>query len=277
MKRKLITTADSHEEYLSKDGYESASTIKLAVQSDQDYLWFKKARPSTKSQAFGTALHMNLLEPDRFDKYYWCLRNEDKVDRDATWVVKANKDKKVELIAQNQGKECLEQEDWDAIQIVSERVIFDDRFTKFVAQSTKEQSFYVEDFFAGISTKCRPDSYMPTIEVDIKTTKAADPKGFWYEFIKYKYHIQRALAVDMMRLFGIDIEQSCILAVSNEAPYNHEFYRVPQHLLDTGRELCQEGLRRIARIRDGQIYTGFIAPEHEVDQNGMIVLENKWK
>jgi hypothetical protein len=48
-------------------------------------------------------------------------------------------------------------------------------------------------------------------------------------------------------------------------------------LLDTGRELYQEGLRRIARIMEGQIYTGFIAPEHEVDQNGMIVLENKWK
>ena len=300
MKRKLITTADSHEEYLSKVGYESASTIKLAMQSDQDYIWFKKARPSTKSQSFGTALHMNLLEPDRFDQHYWCLRNEDKADRDATWVVKANKDKKgqtkdepggnnddpktvkcprcwTELrvppgsqgASENQGKECLEQDDWDAIQIVSERVIFDDRFTRFVAQSTKEQSFYVEDFFAGISTKCRPDSYMPTIEVDIKTTKAADPKGFWYEFLKYKYHIQRALAVDMMRLFGVDIEQSCILAVSNEAPYNHEFYRVPEHLLETGREMYQEGLRRID--------TGFIAPEHEVDQNGMIVLENKWK
>jgi hypothetical protein len=114
---------------------------------------------------------------------------------------------------------------------------------------------------------------MPTIEVDIKTTKAADPKGFWYEFLKYKYHIQRALAVDMMRLFGIDIEQSCILAVSNEAPYNHEFYRVPQHLLDAGREMYQEGLHRISRIRDGKVYTGFVSPDQEVDQNGMIVLK----
>ena len=278
MKRKLITTADSHEEYLSKTDYESASTIKLAVQSDQDYIWFKKASyPSTKSQAFGTALHMSILEPERFNSTYWCLKESDKVEPNATWITKANKDKKVELVAKNPGKECLDQDDWDAIQVVSERIIFDDRFIKFMSQSTKEQSFYVENFYSGLDVKCRPDSYMPTIEVDIKTTKAADPVGFWYEFIKYKYHIQRALAVDIMKLFGIKIEQSCILAVSSSPPYNHEFYRVPDHLIEAGRELYREGLMRIARIKSGDVNVGYISTDIQVDENGMIVLQNKTK
>jgi hypothetical protein len=279
MKKNQITRIqDSHEEYLSKTHYESASTIKLAIESDNDYVWFKKAnKGNTKAQSFGTALHMALLEPEKFDNTYWCLSDSDKEDPSSSWVVKVNKDKKVALVELHAGKLLLEEDEWSAIQIVGERLIYDNRFTDFVAPAYKEVSFYDDNFFEGIAVKCRPDAYFGVMDVDIKSTKAADPKGFWYEFLKYKYHIQRAVAVDIMHKYGIPIEASCILAVSNTPPFNHEFYRVPDHLIESGRELYQLGLQNIKRIKAGEIYNGYQIPGQQMDENGMIILENKWK
>ena len=123
MKNNQITRIqDSHEEYLSKTHYESASTIKLAIESDNDYVWFKKAQKvPTRAQGFGTALHMAILEPDKFEATYWCLSDSEKEDPNSSWVVKVNKDKKVALVELNSGKLLLEEDEWNAIQISRKR------------------------------------------------------------------------------------------------------------------------------------------------------------
>jgi hypothetical protein len=37
------------------------------------------------------------------------------------------------------------------------------------------------------------------------------------------------------------------------------------------------GLQNIKRIKAGEIYNGYQIPGQQMDENGMIILENKWK
>lgn len=247
---------DSHLEYLKNKDYVGSSTIKSAHKSDLDYLWgIDNYSEPTSSQSFGTALHMAVLEPDLFGNNYFTIDDDEKPIPDATWAKAENKAYKDRIIEENAGKEFLAKQELKACNTVSERLSRDFRSHINLEPATKESSFYADDFYGDedgiVSVKVRPDFFKPNLLGDVKTTKAPDPTGFYYEFYKYKYDLQMALYRDVLRAYGHSIDKVVILAVGNNAPYMHEWYTIPEDVLEKGKEKYLYGLSRIVQIRNG--------------------------
>lgn len=272
---------DTTAEYLAQTKYEGSTYIKNAISSDQEYLWFKKAaNKSSDSQEFGTFIHMAILEPELFHQTYFVFDDsaivEKLIDGGAknARATKEYKEWVADQMADNAGRIALPQSDFDAGCIVQDRLSRDSRYKEFIVPSTKETSIYVERFYESVSVKIRPDSFFSSLECDVKTTKAVDPKGFFYEVLKYKYHLQRALYRDVGNAAGLGLDKSVILAISNKAPFEHEFYFIPENLIEEGRGMYQAGLANIARIRTGEVYDGY-AHNYITDEHGFIILGDK--
>lgn len=72
--------------------------------------------------------------------------------------------------------------------------------------------------------------------VDLKTTRNASPLGFGKECWNYRYDAQAALYVDGYRaVTGKDVAY-IIVAVESEQPHVVQVYRIPDHVLEVGRE-----------------------------------------
>lgn len=269
------------EQYLSFKEFEGSSSIKNAVESDQDYIWFRKrSGESTDAQEWGTAMHMAILEPELFDATYYVFDDSQKVKElidNGAKTARATKEYKewyAEQVALNGDRIILEKDTFDACQIVRERLQRDSRYHEWVAPAQKEMSVYVEDFYNGMNVKIRLDSFIAPKETDIKSTKGISPKNFFYECLKYKYHLQRALYRDVANAAGIELTESAILAISNKPPFQHEFYTIPEELIEEGRGLYRLGLDNIARMRNGNVHDGF-AQNYITDKDGFILLGDK--
>ena len=255
---------DTTEEYLSHTEYEGSTTIKNAIKSDQDYIWFRKSKKSSKSQDFGTSSHMVLLEPELFKETHVVFDDSQKVqellDKGFTNArgSKEYKEWYQKQLGSMKGKMVIEQHNMDAVLVVQKRLNEDRRYHELVVPQEKETSFYVDNFYDGISVKIRPDccsSMLP--EVDVKTTKNVTPSGFKREFFNFGYDIQRALYLDVLREYGYAVPESIILAIGNYPPFQHEFYHIPKEWIDKARERYKYGLQQIKRMREGKLYDGY--------------------
>lgn len=268
---------DTTQEYLD-DSRIGSSKIKLAIESELNYKVFQNAK-STKSQDFGTAAHMAILEPELVPNSYYFLDDAAKVSEIGGGNPRATKLYKewyAEQEAKNAGKQPLPQYEYDGVMRLVESMEKDPRYHDLVLPQDKEVSFYVDDFFAGLSVKCRPDCCHPHLpELDIKTTKDMTPRGFFREVYKYKYHLQRALYRLILREYGYAIPKSIILAIGNSAPYNYEFYTIPDFMMQEGEDMVYQGLLKIKHIEEHGARYGF-AHDHVTDEHGCIVLAD-WR
>jgi hypothetical protein len=247
---------DEHLTYLKQKEYIGSSSIKMAAKSDLEYMWnIDNSAEPTSSQSFGTALHMAVLEPDLFEKYYFTIDDDKKPVPEATWAKAENKAYKEQILLENSGKEYLALGEFKACQTVTSRLRKDFRAHINLEPAIKESSFYADDWYGDadgvLNVKVRPDFFKPDLLGDVKTTKAPDPKGFYWEFFKYGYDVQLALYRDVLRDFGHTIDKVTILAVGNGAPFCHEWYTIPEDILQKGKEKYLYGLSRIVQIKNG--------------------------
>lgn len=255
---------DTTEEYLSHTEYEGSTTIKNAIKSDQDYIWFRKSKKSTDAQDFGTAVHMAILEPELFEKTYFVFDDEaivSKLIANGSKSPRATKEYKEwteQEMQKHSGMTSIGRSDMDSLLVVQKRLQYDSRYNHLILPQEKETSYYVDNFYEGIGVKIRPDCASNGLpEVDIKTTKDVTPIGFKREFFKYGYDIQRALYLDVLREYGYEVPESIILAIGNYPPFQHEFYHIPKEWIDKARERYKYGLQQIKRMREGKLYDGY--------------------
>jgi len=255
---------DTTEEYLSQTDYEGSTTIKNAIKSDQDYIWFRKSKKSTDAQEFGTAVHMAILEPDLFEKTYFVFDDEEIVAKligGGSKSPRATKEYKEWVEAEMQrhsGRVSIGKQEMESFLVVQKRLQQDSRYHQMIVPQEKETSFYVDNFYEGIGVKIRPDCASNGLpEVDIKTTKDVTPIGFKREFFKYGYDIQRALYLDVLTEYGYVVPESIILAIGNQPPFLHEFYHIPKDWIIAAREKYKYGLQQIKRMREGKYYDGY--------------------
>jgi len=271
----IIKINDTHEEYIGKKDYYGSSSIKLANTSELDYLSFSNANRSSSAQDFGTAVHMAILEPHLYEKKYYTLDDSEKVKEIGGGNPRGTKLYKewiAEKALEYDGKTMLDIFEFNGIERIKKNLQQDERYEKYIVEQEHEISFYAENFYEGMNVKIRPDNSLGHLpEVDIKTTKAVDPMGFKREVFKYGYHIQRALYRDVLRAYGYEVPASIILAIANSAPYNYEFYTIPEQWINDAVPVYQAGLDAIKGINNGRARFGF-AHRFITDEYGCVVL-----
>lgn len=101
--------------------------------------------------------------------------------------------------------------------------------------------------------------------VDLKTTLDASPEGFGRQAWRYRYHAQAAFYVDGMRAATGRELPYVIVAIEKEPPHAVVVYRVPEAVLDVGREEYRNALARLAICRSESSWPGYAETELELE------------
>lgn len=214
---------------------------------------------SSPALSMGDALHKAVLEPDefnnRFDDHY-IIGSTD------TWNTKAN----MKAMEQNPGKVLLTQAQFDKV-IHMRDAIYRHHFARRLLGlcDDRELTGICPDKDTGVIRKIRvdgrPSSDQSQFILDIKTSRDLMERAFYYDCLKYGYHLQGAYYIDTDAMIsGRKRQQFIILGVTNKAPYYARVYTLPPVLIETGRALYTHRLAKLAQAAKHGLWDAF---EHE--------------
>lgn len=222
----------------------------------------EKAPKDTDQRKLGRATHLATLEPERFrsDCVVWTE------GRRAGNVWKAFKEANV-------GRELLREKEHDHCLAIQRAVRADATAAKYLAGGRGEVSMFwthkVQAIggLSGYEMKCKGridfEAELPAI-VDLKTTRDASPEGFSREAWNYRYHTQAAYYVDGYEAITSNRLPYIIVAVESAAPYVVQVYRVPDAILDLGREEYRDLLDRLNFCLSNSKWPGYADGELEL-------------
>ena len=175
----------------------SQSTLKKVAASPAKLKWEREHPRYDTPAAFkiGTAVHLALLEPDKFDTSYTSMP---KVDR----RTKEGKAKAEEHERAANGRIVLTEDEMDIVQRIYARSRADKELGVYFEGGSHELSFFAQDEQTGLVLRCRPDQLVTVnglqVVVDLKTTDCATESVFEKDILNYGYLTQAAFYMDTL-------------------------------------------------------------------------------
>lgn len=174
-----------------------------------------------RTQAFGSAVHCMVLEPDRFNKRF-AVRPENqtgttKAGREFAATSRTNN---MTVLSTVEGRWC---------EAVARRAAANKRLEEWMCRRHEVELSLVWER-DGYLCKARPDLLIPGINtlVDLKTTVSASPQGFATQVAKYRYHMQAAWYLDGIERLTGRAWDFWFLAIEKRRPFlvtTHELAR----------------------------------------------------
>lgn len=226
------------------------STLKAMAKSPAHYAHGLVA-PDKDSDAkkAGRAVHLAVFEPDQFRSrvVLW----DGGVRRGKDWDSFRRKHDGCEILTETEFARCL------AIQ----KAVRDNRMAyRYVSEGLGEQTMLwtaPTESGVGIDCKGRIDFDAADAIVDLKTTRDASPDGFGREVWRYSYQVQAAWYSDGYVLATDKKKPYVLVAVESEAPHVVQVYRLPEIVIELGRERYQPWLNRLAECRAESRWPGY--------------------
>lgn len=209
------------------------------------YLAPERIEPEpTPAMLFGTAVHVAVLEPERFEQEY---TQAPTVSR----TTKAGKDAWAEAAAG--GKILLKQDEWQAVEGIR-RSIEDHPAASAVLHSDgqAELSLFSVDPTTGLETKCRID-YLTKSGwlVDLKTTQDASIAGFRRSIANFRYHVQAGhYSTVAENAIGCRMSGFLFVAVEKTPPYAIQVFKCSAHLVSSGQVEAAVNLQTLKHALD---------------------------
>ena len=114
-----------------------------------------------------------------------------------------------------------------------------------------EHSLVWQDEATGLDLRSRADIvsgfHGSVVVVDLKSTRAMNPREFTWDIRKYGYHRQAAFYSRAWRLLGYDVAGFVFIAVSKTLPYSCRVYSLDTDAIDEGDREIDEALRDLAK------------------------------
>lgn len=187
----------------------------------------------TDAMALGTALHVAVFEPDRFNSEYVRMPQFNR-------RTNAGKAEHAAFIAEHPSH--LSDDDYTAV--IEMRDSARDAAGRLLRGGRSELSARWCDPDTGIWCKLRVD-WAPTdipILVDLKSTIDATLHGFPRQVYNFGYHIQGAFYSDGMAQCGVATQAFVIIAVEKQPPYLAAVYELDDTAIAVGRDKYKEAL-----------------------------------
>lgn len=224
-------------------GLVSKSALDLVDRSLGHYkAWLDGAeRPLTDSLVFGSALHVALLEPERFLREYVvapdfgdCRFKENKARRDA-WR------------AANAGRQLLDAADAQAITGIVTNVLAHPTAGAMIRNGMAEATLRWRDEETGLECKARADYYVAHLNAcwDVKTTVDARPDAFARSMAFYRYHVQDAFYRQGFAAIGRPLEHFVFIAVEKTPPYALALYTLRDADVALGDAAARRNMRTL--------------------------------
>lgn len=201
------------------------------------HLKYGQAEP-TPAQAFGTAVHCAILEPEAFEQRYYLGSEARRGSKE--WA---------RLEEQAEGRELLKPADWDACLAMRDSVYAHPAASQLLTLGLAEASAFALDAETGLLVKARPDYARLDIRalVDLKTCPDASPAGFARSAGNFHYGVQAALYLDVVsQAAGVALEYFVFAAVEKTAPFGVGVYTLTAEAIAVSRQAYRRHLRLYA-------------------------------
>lgn len=199
--------------------------------SPAHYKYYVENPPeATPSLMFGTAVHMALLEPERFKNSYIV---SPKIDR------RTKEGKEAYAALMESGKDILSEEDGEKIAAMVNAVMEHPIASKLIS-GEHEVPIEWEDPKTSERCKCRPDIIHENIIVDYKTTISCEDGVFEASTRKYGYQLQAAMYREGLLQTRFDNYGFAFIAQEKTPPYAVRVYMCDEGWIDDGVSIYRE-------------------------------------
>jgi len=234
----------SNEQYHAHPALGSSSIKTVATKSLAH--WKGQVRKDSPAFALGSAVHAELLEPEK----QLLVRGPD------TRRGKAWSEGKAE--ADEQGKIFLTEADFDLAKEMSNACL-DNRMANHLLTNPKmiaEASFFATCPDTGLELKTRPDGIIMDsgIVLDIKTTMDASPRGFDQTTRKFGYDLQAAHYFYVLKLCGVRVENFIFICIEKDKPHVTACYELSEMYLQHAHNRLMDTLRLIQKAEEDDHY-----------------------
>lgn len=242
------------DQYHSSPGVSKSMLDRLA--RSPAHLKYGQAEP-TPAQAFGTAVHCAILEPDAFEQRYYLGSEARRGSKE--WQ---------RLEEQAAGRLILKPAEWDQLQAMRDSVHAHPSARELLRQGQAEVSVFWQDEETTLLCRARPD-YLRLDQdaiIDLKTSTNASVRAFARDGGQYRYFVQDAYYRDgVLKASGLTISTFCFLVVEKDPPYAVGLYELTANAVARGRAVYQQGLRQYAYCQQYDQWHGYSALIEEID------------
>ena len=242
----MISTTMTNAEYHATSAI-SSSDVKLVATKSVAH-W--KARPPyTSSPTFdlGTAVHDMVLEGG-----VNTIRGP--ADR------RGNVWKDNYAAAEVLGQTLLTASDYDLARNMADSVLMHPVGRRMETLTKNEMSIFVRCPLTGLNIKARPDAYYVDdgICYDLKTCTDASPEGFARDAWTYRYAIQAAFYMEVLRLEGLFPRKFVFVCVEKTPPFATAIHVLDPAYLRWGHDQRISALEKIKQAEQtGVVSTGY--------------------
>ena len=257
MSAPVILYDQPHDVYLTDESAVSASGLRDLARTPLHH-WFNNRRPNrvpdppTDAQKLGTAVHMAVLEPERFSATYTIAP---KVDRRR----KAGKAKWNEFVESSAGKEPMKAEEYAKVCGISKAVAAHPVSRKLLTGGKSEVSVYWTDKETGVRCRMRAD-YVPDSQpflVDLKSTHNASFEAFTRTSWNFGYHLTAAFYLDGWKAATGEDRDYAFGVWETDPPHASAWYYACPDMIEAGREEYKRLLRIYAECLKADKWPGY--------------------
>ena len=201
----------------------SFSSLKAYSTSPAHFIAYKQRKQhETPAMRFGTAVHMAVLEPERFKQEYKTLKV-----RRGTAAYKA-------LVEEHPEATWLSVSEAQEISNVADAIAKHPYATTLLQGCTKFEQELTGNLH-GLPFRGFADGVALTYTVDLKTAMKGGPRDFTSDAYRQKYHVQGYIYTKLLsQHVGYDVGEHWIISVEKTAPYVVTCYKLTSEYLDRG-------------------------------------------
>jgi hypothetical protein len=229
------------------------STLKNMNVSPAHYrYWVDRAVPETDAMTIGSAVHVAVLEPDKFPLRFMVW--EGGVRRGKEWEM-------FKVAAGDRG--ILKPDEYQTCLDIRDAVRGHERAGELLVSGISELTIQWTDETTGMACKGRID-YLnaANVLIDLKTTRDAGG-AFLNQAARMLYHVQMAWYRDALRACKRSVAETKFIAVENKPPYDVMVYDIPDAVLKQGRDRYQGWMLKLQECRLADKWPGR-CPDWEV-------------
>lgn len=241
----------AHEYHRRELHVASKSALDEVARSPAHYLAWLHGHESKKGPAlaFGRALHMAQLEPERFEQTYVVLPDFGDMRSSKNRAVRD------EWLAERPGVETLTEDEYRALHEMIAAILRHPAASRLVAEGLPEVTLRWRDEVSGLRCKSRADWWVKSkrLCVDLKSTENAGQDEFARDVHKRRYHVQDAMYRMGFDACGETISHFALLAVEKSPPYDVVVYTLDEDAVAKGYAAARRDLDRMAEcVRTGR-------------------------
>jgi len=238
----------THDNYYQDTEYVSNSMLNNLTGKSPEYFRFMMDNPqlATPAMKFGSALHMNVLQPEEFNKRYAVSPKFDK-------RTKKGKEDYAYFAKSNILKDVITESEYHLIEQMTQKIMRDSDAKLMLTSGIKEHIIAWENEEFGVKCRGMLDVYntKANIIVDLKTTQDSSYYGFASSVKKFKYYKQAAFYMDAVRA-----QEFYIVAIEKNPPFSLNIIQIGDDLLDKGREMYNRDLEIYKYCIDNNYWPG---------------------